>query len=404
MPNIQFSLADLSLAATVIECLLITALVKTIPTPSQSARNILALLFITIAVDALCMLLIWHPDLRTVLTPASGITVSLTTLALLAKGPLLYFFIKAASTPGFRFTRKHSLHAMPVVLGFALVATFSLSTHKVTIPVEANLHNWGTFFWWTLLRTSPVAYAMVTLFALRNLHNVFDNHYSGSEYLYARWVRLIIIGFLVQWSMGLGVHLAGQYLPNGLASILGKISDLAGLILVNILLAACFTIIRALIPIVSPLSNPPKNRESTQAPEEPSLEKSTTPSAIIDNANNNRHLASIKKLIEHDKIYLNPTLNLEKLSILVGAPTKEVSRTINEDYKANFSEFINGYRVSEALRLLELPEHENTSITDIIYLSGFNSKSAFQRFFKRRTDSSPTRYRQQIKQRRAASK
>ena len=401
MPNIQFSLADLSLTATVIECLLITALIKSIPTPTHRARNLLALLFLTIAIDALCMLLIWHPDLRALLKPLSSLTISLTTSALLAKGPLLYFFIQSASDTHFRFTQRHCLHLLPIAMGFAIAIIYGLSTQKLTTPVEANIENWGTYYWWSLLRASPVAYALLTLYLVRNLHITFDSHYSGNEYRYARWVRLLIIGFLVQWAMGLGTHIAGQHLPNGMASTLGKISDLAGLILVNVLLAACFTIIRALIPIVSP-NVAAATTESTKQPKSEITEQTDT--AIKDEPapSNEQLLTLIDTLLTHEKVYLNPTLNLEKLSSKAGASTKEVSRAINEGLKVSFSELINGHRVDEALRLLELPEHKETPISEIIHLSGFNSKSAFQRFFKRRTDSSPTQYREHITEKRMA--
>lgn len=408
MPNIQFSLADLSLTAIVIECLLITALIKSVPTPTHRARNLLALLFFTIAIDALCMLLIWHPDLRTLLKPLSSLTISLTTLALLAKGPLLYFFIQSASDTHFRFTRRHCLHLLPIIMGFAIAITYGLSTQKLTTPVEANIENWGTYYWWSLLRASPVAYALLTLYLVRNLHLAFDNHYSGEEYRYARWVRLLIIGFLAQWAMGLGTHIAGQHLPNGMASTLGKISDLAGLILVNVLLAACFTIIRALIPIVSPSATADAATATstttalTEPPKSENTEQTDTATKAAPTPNNEQLLALIETLLTQEKVYLNPTLNLEKLSSKTGASTKEVSRAINEGLKASFSELINGYRIDEALRLLELPEHEETPISEIIHLSGFNSKSAFQRFFKRRTDSSPTQYREHITEKRTA--
>ena len=66
-------------------------------------------------------------------------------------------------------------------------------------------------------------------------------------------------------------------------------------------------------------------------------------------------------------------------------------------YQSNFFEFINRYRVEEAKRLLLSPEFKDETILEIIYKSGFNSPSAFHRFFKRMVDMTPTEFRQQGK-------
>jgi methylphosphotriester-DNA--protein-cysteine methyltransferase len=51
--------------------------------------------------------------------------------------------------------------------------------------------------------------------------------------------------------------------------------------------------------------------------------------------------------------------------------------------------------VLEAKRLLTSPEYKNETILEVIFKSGFNSPSAFHRFFKRMV--TPTEYRKQAK-------
>ncbi len=62
-------------------------------------------------------------------------------------------------------------------------------------------------------------------------------------------------------------------------------------------------------------------------------------------------------------------------------------------YHSNFFEFINGYRIEEAKRLLLADEAKDDTILDIIYKSGFNSQSAFHRFFKRIVGMTPSEFR-----------
>ncbi len=446
MPAIQFQLFDIPLIVTVIECLLIALLVKAIPAPSVLSRRLLACFFLAIAIDSLCMILIWNTGLREGLEVLSPLTIALTTLALMAKGPLLLFYIKTISSEHYILQKHHVWHALPIAFTFLIAVTFALNTQKITTPIEADINNWGTFFWWTCLRLSPVVYGIVTLYSIRNILSLYDTHYSGSEYLDAKWLRILLFGFCLQWLLGLTIHITGQYLSSGMASDFGQTNDLIAFILVNILLLYSFTIIKRLIPIVNPLDQPdeqehlieqqgfdqplrphcppqpvahkdthtkaaaplqPRVRQSSDtlpqnaSPQAPNNDTSLTGSSIsakkpVKLSQDEKRLAKIQLLMDEERVYINPTINLQRFSRAVGAPSKEVSRIINATYEMNFSEFVNSYRIKEAQALLVDPYYINSPISEIINLSGFNSKSAFHRFFSRFTDLSPTEYRQKV--------
>ena len=97
--------------------------------------------------------------------------------------------------------------------------------------------------------------------------------------------------------------------------------------------------------------------------------------------------------MKNEKLFLQSNLTAEQFAEHVGHATRDISTVLNQHFGKNFFEFINTYHVEEAQRLLISPEHIDTSITDILYMAGFNSKSAFQRFFKRITEMSPSEYR-----------
>ncbi|WP_394203029.1 helix-turn-helix domain-containing protein [Marinagarivorans algicola] len=447
MSAIHFQLFDIPLIATVIECFLIALLVKAIPTPSVLSRRLLAFFFLAIAIDSLCMLLIWNTGLREELQVLSPLTIALTTLALMTKGPLLLFYIKTISSEHYTFKKHHIWHTLPIAFSFLVAIAFALNTQKLTTPIEAHINNWGTFFWWTCVRLSPVIYGAIALYSIRNLSSLYDTHYSGGEYLDAKWLRVLLFGFCLQWFLGLTVHIAGQYLPNGMASRFGQSSDFIAFVLINILLLYSFTIIKRLIPIVNPLCQldekenlilqrqpiaPSRVHDSQQSaahdasqakaePVQPHIAPSTPTHAVVHSpsskqthshapladasisasnpvklSQDEKRLAKIKLLMEEERAYINPTINLQRFSRAVGAPSKEVSRIINATYEMNFSEFVNSYRIKEAQALLVDPHYINSPISEIINLSGFNSKSAFHRFFSRFTNVSPTEYRQKV--------
>jgi len=66
---------------------------------------------------------------------------------------------------------------------------------------------------------------------------------------------------------------------------------------------------------------------------------------------------------------------------------------INRRFEQNFFEFINKYRVAEAKKLLEDPDHAQSTMIDIMADAGFNSKATFNTFFKKLVGSTPSQYR-----------
>jgi AraC-like DNA-binding protein len=104
---------------------------------------------------------------------------------------------------------------------------------------------------------------------------------------------------------------------------------------------------------------------------------------------------AIERAIHQQKLYLESQINLERFSEQIGLRARDVSAIINSHYQSNFFEFINGYRIEEAKRLLVSDEAKEHTILDIIYQSGFNSQSAFHRFFKRLVGVTPSEFRSQ---------
>ncbi|MET0355946.1 MAG: helix-turn-helix domain-containing protein, partial [Cellvibrio sp.] len=111
--------------------------------------------------------------------------------------------------------------------------------------------------------------------------------------------------------------------------------------------------------------------------------------------------AAIQKVqtgMEEHKLYLKHNLNIEEFSKRIDLPIKEVSAVINKHYGTNFFEFMNKYRVEEAKRLLLDASCADMTVLDILLQAGFNSKSAFHRFFNRLVGVSPTEFRKQAQQ------
>lgn len=100
----------------------------------------------------------------------------------------------------------------------------------------------------------------------------------------------------------------------------------------------------------------------------------------------------LRKLMEREKLYLDPELSLSKLSDHAGLPLKTVSLLLNMNGKSGFNDFVNYYRVEDVKGRLLDPQYSNFTISAIALESGFNSQATFQRVFKASTGQNPKEY------------
>ncbi len=89
---------------------------------------------------------------------------------------------------------------------------------------------------------------------------------------------------------------------------------------------------------------------------------------------------NVESLFDEEKIYLNKNLTIWEVARVIGTNRTYVSMVINNDFKQNFSSFVNSYRVKHAKMLLA----KNTDIckSDLAEMSGFGSVLSMNRAFK----------------------
>ncbi len=101
------------------------------------------------------------------------------------------------------------------------------------------------------------------------------------------------------------------------------------------------------------------------------------------------------------RLYLDAELNLRQLAAETNLHEKSVSKAINAILQSNFSSYINQYRIDHALALIE--SDKDLSIKEVMFKSGFNSRSVFNTFFKQKTGHTPSAYRRLILKKRSDS-
>ncbi|MEM9297398.1 MAG: helix-turn-helix domain-containing protein [Bacteroidota bacterium] len=105
-----------------------------------------------------------------------------------------------------------------------------------------------------------------------------------------------------------------------------------------------------------------------------------------------QHLIALKKVMEREKLYLDPELNRNKVARHLGVSAKLVSAVLNQHANQNFNDFVNCYRVAEVIDKLKSGENNHLTISGIAFDSGFNSQATFQRVFKSIKGMSPKEF------------
>lgn len=103
-------------------------------------------------------------------------------------------------------------------------------------------------------------------------------------------------------------------------------------------------------------------------------------------------LSRIKDFMISKEPYLSPELTLKELSQDLKIPERLLSGVINQYNNQNFYDFVNYFRVERAKQLLIENDSKQKTIQEIIWESGFNSKSTFNLAFKKITGTTPSEF------------
>ncbi len=134
-------------------------------------------------------------------------------------------------------------------------------------------------------------------------------------------------------------------------------------------------------------NNPTKANESTQK------DKKYLTSTLT-NEEREKYMQQILDFMETEKPYLDSELTLGKLAEELTIVPYHLSEILNEALGKSFYDFINIYRVEAVKQYMADPKTSNLTLLGIAFDAGFNSKTAFNRAFKKATGLSPSKYRQ----------
>ena len=100
----------------------------------------------------------------------------------------------------------------------------------------------------------------------------------------------------------------------------------------------------------------------------------------------------LAQAMQDEKYYLDGELSLSGLASQLNTQPNYLSQVINEREGKNFYDYINTLRIEEFKRVAASPDQRKYTLSALAQHCGFNSKSSFNRCFKKVTGQSPSEF------------
>ncbi len=309
--------------------------------------------------------------------------LSLMDLALiLSFGPFSYLYARSILYKDFRFTQRTLLHFLPfaicalIVFYYYLItppeiqveAVKKLAEFKLTIPQAMTV---VPFY------MHMVVYVFLSAKDLKAYNRAAEQEYSNMISLNVDWLKFLFRSFIAI----IIVSFALSMLPYTTLKSYSEIVLLTFIILI-------FYVINKIVfkgmkqpDIFSRVSVDQSHKKYTSS-KLSKQEKSTIKGAILE-------------IMEREELYLDPELSLNQLASHLNLNRRDVSQVINEKLKMSFHDFVNSHRI-KAVKSQFRNGDPNMTILEVLYQSGFNSKSSFNHAFKKHVGMTPTEYRKSL--------
>ena len=103
--------------------------------------------------------------------------------------------------------------------------------------------------------------------------------------------------------------------------------------------------------------------------------------------------SQILDIIVKQKKYLDKDYSAKQLAEDLNTNTRYISAVVNVRFHKNYSEFVNSYRIEEAMALLVDKRYQDLNMEDISDMVGFANRQSFYSAFYRFTGKTPRQYR-----------
>ena len=297
-------------------------------------------------------------------------------------GPLLFFYVRSVVYKDFKFRARDLFHLIPFIIFFIYVTHSILSFDpSVKNQVSEKILDADLPVWMYL--TSIIIYALIFAYiwaagrTIKVYRSIVKNKFSSMHEINLNWMVFIIRSFAAITLIAM-IHNVTPVFDNRFILYASLI-----FLIISTFLFINYVLVKAL-----------KQSEIFEGVSH-NDEQKYVGSLLGENALR-EYYSQLKDILEREKLYLNPELTIKDLTQYLNANTKVVSQVINQCSGMSFFDFINTYRCEEVKHLISTSEPK-TTVLELMYQAGFNSKSSFNKEFKKLTGQTPTEYKRSLR-------
>lgn len=310
--------------------------------------------------------------------------------------PFVYLYVVTNLRQPQRLYWRDGLHFLPFVVTYVLMFPFlfGYSAAEKAMIDQADYHSpyqWLFTISFIAFVIVCVAYSVATYHKINQYEQIIGEQFAYNEGISLQWLRLLLIGFGIIFS----VMIAGYVLQFLLEIELAVNIELIFLGLFVLLIAligfwgiryqGIFTAEKTKVLYSS------EKREEAEETEEPLKIPEYRKSGLKPEEAKTLH-QQLLALMATEKPYLEPKLSLAQLAESLGVLPNHLSQIINQYEGKNFYDFVNTYRVDEFIALAKKDTDKNFNLLGLAFEAGFNSKSSFNQVFKKIKGQTPSQF------------
>ncbi|MDC8103604.1 helix-turn-helix domain-containing protein [Chryseobacterium sp. B21-037] len=291
----------------------------------------------------------------------------------LIHGPMLYVYVLTLTQQNNRRYLR-ILHFIPPLVVYLILWDFYLLSTKDKILIY---HNGGMRYQNIreniniLIYISGITYIILSIRSLKKYKDSIAKQYSNIERINLNWVYYLIFGIAVIWIL----------------VILKDDRITFTSVVIFILLAAYFGITKAgILNLPEPKIKDTEKDDTTPPNENQQIKYQKS---ILNEASIQEIYTRLTSKMQSEQLFKDPEINLATLAGSIEVHPNTLSQVINTIEDKNFYDYINIQRIEEFKRIAILPENQKFTILSLAFECGFNSKTAFNRNFKKYMNCSP---------------
>jgi AraC-like DNA-binding protein len=313
-------------------------------------------------------------------------------------GPIIYFYVQSQLSPVFTLKKTSLWHFAPALLYLSfcivMVVTDKLVLNKYYFLADGQDRDFD--LWYQLTGFASMVYYFVkSLQHYQKYKKAIYSVLSNAADVDFNWVNSFLKAFLAIILVRFTFFIVGQvikedyndtwwyFLAFAIICYYISINGYANSIKAKVIVANNE---HGRLDDVFELTNHFKENEQATKPviKEP----------VSDGANEDyaEWTKKITELVEKEKLYEIPELTLFDVAKKLNTNVSLLSKIINKGFGSNFNDYINSYRVDAVVAQIKAQAHIKNTILSIAYDCGFNSKSTFNRSFKKQIGVSPQEF------------